>query len=338
MRGFRETIGAMCRTTLVLLALTACRDKQVEPPPPPPAPPHDGVTLLQPGAAPWQGLRYHLTPGARTTSELAYDVGIKNDGQGRPLPTLLVELETVVDDVLADGTAKLRITVGRTSVRDRPGSEAASDLARREAAAMQGVVITEQLAPDGQVSDSHVQAAAALPDQAHAQLDNLSQSLEHVAMRLPPQPVGIGATWRERWTLPAGGIQAVSEITYTLTSRTGDTLTYTSAGLATGAPQTLEQDGMKVEVTSTRGHAEAKGTVDLSSYALETVSTSTFVTAMNVLAPEGTPGAGPSTVEVTMALQLSPRPAAPSTPGEAAGAGSGPGRSGRSGQGAHNAP
>lgn len=192
------------------------------------------------------------------------------------------------------------------------------------------MVITEKLAADGQVSDAHVQAAPALSDQAHAQLDNLSQSLERVAMRLPPEPVGVGATWRERRTLPAGGIQAVSEITYTLTSRTGDTIAYTSTGLATGAPQTLEQDGLKVEVTSTRGHAETQGTVDLSSYALEILSTSTFVTAMNVIAPKDTPGAGPSTVEVTMAIQLSPRPAAPSTPEKAARTGSV--------QGAHKAP
>ena len=320
----------MRRTTLVLLALTACRDKQAKPPSPPPAPPHDGVTLIQPGAAPWQALRYHLTRGAKTTSELVYDVGIKNDGQGRPLPTLVFELETAVDDVLADGTAQLRITVGRTSVRDRPGSEAASELARREAAAMQGVVIIEKLAPDGQVLDSHVQAAAALPDQAHAQLDDLRQSLERVAMRLPIEPVGVGATWRERRTLPAGGIQAVSEITHTLTSRTGDTIAYTSTGLATGAPQTLKQDGLTVEVTNTRGHAETNGTIDLSSYALEVRSTSTFVTAMNVIAPEGTPGAGPSMVEVTTAIQLSPRPAAPSTPEEATATGSV--------QGAHKAP
>jgi hypothetical protein len=317
----------------VFLVLSACRGKQAEPPPPPPAPPQDGVTLLQPGAAPWQPLRYHLTRGARTTSELAYDVGIKDDGQGRPLPTLVFELETAVDDVLPDGTAKLRITVGRTSVRDRPGSEPASELTRREAAAMQGVVITETLAPDGQVTDAHVQAAAALSEQAHAQLDSLSQGLERVAMRLPAEPVGVGATWRGRQTLPAGGIQAVSEITYTLTSRTGDTIAYTSAGQATGAPQTLEQDGLLVEVTSTRGHAEAQGTIDLSSYALEVRSTSTLATAMNVIAPQGTPGAGASTVEVTTALQLSPRPASPSTPADLPGA-----EPGRSVQGAHKAP
>lgn len=282
--------------------------------------------LIQPGRAPRQALRYHLTHGIKTASELVYDLGIKNDGQGEPMPALVIELETSVDDVLADGTARLRITIGRTSVRDRPGSEAASDLVRREAATMQGVVITEMLAPDGKVSDAHVQLAAGHPDRPHAQLDSLCQSLEGMAMRLPHEPVGPGATWRERRVLPEGGIQAAVETTYTLASISGDTVGYTSAGASTGRPQTIEQDGLTAEVTEARGHSEAKGQVDLSGFALDLLSTTTFMTTMNIAAPKGTPGAGSSTIEVTMAIQLTPSVATSEAPG--------PG----SAQGAHNAP
>jgi len=287
---------------------------------------YDGVTLIQPGVAPRQALRYHLTRGTQTTSELVYGFGIKNDGQGEPMPELVIELDTTVDDVLADGTAKLRITIGRTSVRDRPGSDAASDLMRGEAAAMQGVVITEALAPDGKVSDAHVQIAAGHADTPHAQLDNLCQSLKGIAMRLPHEPVGMGATWRERRVLPEGGIQAVVETTYTLASISGDTVAYTSAGALTGKPQTIEQDGLTAEVTDARGHSEAKGQVDLSRFALELSSTTAFMTTMNIVAPKGTPGAGSSTIEVTMAIQLTPS----TTRSEAPGPGSA--------QGAHNAP
>lgn len=333
-------------TILSLVALIACQDKKPEPPPPPPS--HDGVTLIQPGAEPRQALRYHLTRGAQTTSALTYDVDVKNDGQGGAAPTLIVELETTVDDVLGDGTAQLRITVGRTSVRDRPGSEIASNLLREAAATIQGVIITQMLAPDGKVSDTQVLNAAALADKPHAQLDNLSKSLERVAMRLPPQPVGIGATWRERKTLPEGGIRAVSEITYTLMSLTGSAASYTSTGLSTSAPHTLEQDSLKVEVTSAHGHAETKGTIDLSRYALDVTSTTTFTTAMNVIAPNDTPGAGPSTIDVTMAIALSPKRAAPdsTTPEPAPASPTGatppaappPAPSARSAQGAHKAP
>jgi hypothetical protein len=348
------------RRFLTLVVLIACQEKHSErqenhperqenhSEPPPPQPPHDGVTLIQPGAAPRQTLRYHLTRGARTTSELVYDVGLKNDGEGGAMPALVVELDTTVDDVLADGTAKLRITVIRARVRDRPERAEPRDLLRDQAAMLQGVVITEMLAPDGKVTDAHLQTAAGLPDRSRAQLESLSQSLELVAMRLPTEQVGVGATWRERKVLPEGGIRATAETTYTLLSLTGDTVAYANTGLSTGAPQTVDQDGTKIEITNTRGRSDGQGTVDLARYALDVTSTSSFMTTMNVDAPKGTPGAGSSTVEVSMAIRLTPiaaarpdtapedMPAKPTKPTRSTTAHETPGH--RSVQGAHKAP
>jgi hypothetical protein len=177
---------------------------------------------------------------------------------------------------------------------------------RTQAAAADGVVLTQTLAPDGRTSDVHVEAAATLPVKARARLDSLIQSLEHVAMQLPAEPVGIGATWRERKPLPEGGIRAVSEATYTLTALAGSTATYMGTGRAISGPQTLEQDGTKVEVINPRGHSETKGTIDLARFAPAIMSTSTFAAEMSIDAPKGTPGAGTSTVEVTVAIQMGP--------------------------------
>ena len=343
---------------LTLVVLSACKDHKPEQPPPPP-PPHDGVTLIQPGTPPLQVLRYRLTKGAKTTSELVYDFEAQDalndpsapakragdtpaDSQTGSSPTLIVTLETEVQDVLPDGTAKLRMTVVKTRVRDRAGSQVASDVVTDQATAAEGVVITETVAPDGQVSDAHVEAAAKLPGKAQARIDSLIQSLEHVAMRLPTEPIGIGATWRERKPLPEGGIRAISETTYTLTSITGTTVAYTSTGHASGGPQTIEEDGMKVAVTNPRGHSETTGVVDLARYALEVTSKSTFSAAMTVDAPTGTPGAGSSTVAVTVAIQMTPAaaaaaPAAGAPPAEPAGPPPAE-PAGAPVQGAHNAP
>jgi hypothetical protein len=295
----------MRRVTLTLFVvvctLVACKS---EPPEPPPQAPHDGVTLIHRGVPPYQPLRYHLARGTRTTSELVCDLEVKNNGDSGPMPVLVVALDTTVDDVLPDGSAKLRVTVVRTDVRDRAGSPVASEVVQAQAAAMRGVVVTQTVAPDGQLTDVRVEPAAAVPEAMRDQLDRLSRSLQQVAMRMPAESVGVGAIWRERRTLPEGGIRATSETLYSLTSFTGSTIGYSSFGLSSGAPHTIEQDGMKVEVTDTRGNSEAKGSVDLSRYAFDATSTSTFATAMNVIAPEGTPGAGPSTVEITMAIRV----------------------------------
>lgn len=406
----------MRRLLLTLVVLFACKDKRPEAPPPPP-PPRDGVTLIQPGNAPLQTLRYQLTKGTRTVSELVYDLetrnqdepapaatpalgsasgpaapsagsaeaandhhvakvaqgasvggaqgkgksktksdaeakgagdqagsaaGPPNDGTG-PAPTLIVTLETLVDEVLPDGSAKLRITVLGTRVRDREGSGVSAELIRTQAAAADGLVFTELLSPDGKISDARVDAAANVPAKAQARISELMQALGRVAMQLPAEPVGVGAVWRERKPLPEGGIQAITETTYTLTSLTGTVATYTGTGRSTSTPQTIVQDDIKVEVTNPRGHSETKGSIDLSRYAPSTTATSTFAAEMNIEAPKGSPGAGKSTVEVKVAIQIGPAeappasaPASPAAEPPPAATGSAGGAAGL--QGAHNAP
>ncbi|HEY0482679.1 MAG TPA: DUF6263 family protein [Kofleriaceae bacterium] len=360
----RDAPAWMRRTYLILVALVACRDKAPEPPPPPP-PPHDGVTLLQAGAPPLAPLRYHLTRGTKTAAELVCDVDIKSDDRSGPMPTLVVDLETTVEDVLGDGSARLRITVVDTRIRDRPGSQVASDVMQAQATAMRGVVLTETLAPDGAVSDAQVippvpatrpaggPSAADVTAKASGRLDSLLRSLERMAMRLPAEPVGIGATWSERRTLPEGGIRATSEIRYTLVSITGSTLAYTGAGQSSGTPQTVEQDGVKIEVADTHGRSEVQGSIDLARYTLDGMARSTFSSSMTVIAPDAGPGAARSTVEITMAVRMTPLAggtagaaaappaAAPATPDDAASpdetGGSG-GHGGHGEQGGHDGP
>lgn len=301
----------MRRAYLTLVGLIACHDKAAPPPPPPP-PPQDGVVLIQPGVPPRQTLRYQLTRGATIKSRMVCDVDVKSSELGAPMPSQVLELETVVEDVLASGDARLRITVIDAGIRDRPGATS-TDVVRAQTAALRSVVITETLAPDGKISDARVDAGAS-PDPLHRELDSLLQNLARVATRLPAEPVGVGATWRERRTLPEGGIRAVSEITYTLTSHAGTTIGFTTAAQASGPPQTVEQDGEKVEVTDTRGHAEASGSLDLSRYALELTTSSAFATTMALAAPDAGHGADRSTIEITIAIRMTSAQGAQSAP------------------------
>jgi hypothetical protein len=343
----------MRRSYLALAGLIACREPA--PPPPPPSPPHDGVMLIQPGNPPLQPLRYHLTKGSKTTSRLVCDVDMKSPELSGPMPSEIVDLETTVDDVLSDGSARLRIAVAGAIIADR-ASQVATDAMRAQAEAMRGLVITELLAPDGNVSEARVQAGAAT-DKLHTELDTLLQSLGRVATRLPVEPVGIGAIWRERRTLPEGGIRAVSEITYTLTSLAGTTVGYIGAGQSTAAPQTVEQDGARIEVTDTHGRSTATGTIDLARYALDVATRSTFATTMAMLPSIGSASAGGAgsadrtTIEIGMAIRMTtttgalpPLPAGSgSSSGSSSASGSDPppagaGTAAGSDQGAHSPP
>jgi hypothetical protein len=451
-RCFCLTLGAL----LAAMAAFACRDQPPPPAPPPPQPPHDGVTLIQPGTTPRQVLRYHLTRGTKVTSQLECDADVKSPELASAMPVQVIQLETAVDDVLADGAARLRITVVDATVRERttppalaqahsgsanaaapdtaspsavppsaaqpstaqpsaaqPSNPAASsgppsngraatktakrqasiaeaamgdasggdpstgpdsnsaanaaaahsgaaiagaassgaggnhavrsgavssgalggaaaggkppnaaaatphsppgdvsiDVMRAQAAAMRGVVITETLAPDGTVSEAHVESGAST-DKIRSELDALLHSLEHVATRLPSEPVGLGAIWRERRTLPEGGVRAVSEITYTLASITGSTLGFTSTGASSGDAQTIEQEGTKLEVTNTHGSSTASGSVDLARYAIDVEASSSFATTMKEVAAPAGSGDGKSTIEIAMTIRLTSAPAA----------------------------
>ncbi|HEY0190305.1 MAG TPA: hypothetical protein VGC42_04235 [Kofleriaceae bacterium] len=302
---------AICGLALSLGAAIGCKDHAPSEPPAAssapvlPAAPHDGVTLVSAGDEPRQPLRYQLRKGDRTTSELVWDFTAKTDGKADPLPTLLLELETTVVDVAAGGAAQLRVSVVKAAARPKPGMQAPGDAFQAELAAMQGVSLTETLAADGQLSHGALDAPQA-SEAVRGRLDALAHSLEQAAMRLPGEPVGANASWRERKTLPGGGIKAVADTTYTLTSRTGSIATYAAASVASGEPQHLEQEGLVVEVTKIAGVAETKGAVDLAHYAPQIKASSLFSTTLDVKAPPGTPGAGASTIEITTALDVAP--------------------------------
>jgi hypothetical protein len=318
----------MHRWTVALLILVACKDK--EPEVPPPASSGDGVTVIFAGVAPRQLLRYQLTPGTKATSEMICDVDLRTDGKPGPMPTMVVNLETAVEDIASDGSAKLRMTVLGVTVRDRSGSAVTAEMVQGQAEALRGVAITETLGASGTVSDSRIDATA-LSDHARAQLDTLSRNLAQVAMQLPQQPVGPGARWRLHKALPDGGIRAVADTTYTLTSLSGSSIGYTSTGTATGDAQIVEQEGAKVRVTDTHGHFEGAGSVELSRYAPAITSSSTFSTTLTMLAPDGGPGGAPSQIEIITGIRLTSSNPEPAAPGSAA-------THDGSGQGAQRAP
>jgi hypothetical protein len=257
------------------------------------------VKLTQRGAEPVQTLRYHFAPTSRTASTLVCDVAIKSDGAGEVTPPLVVQLETVVEDVASDGTAKLRITLTGAHLEREASAELAAQVE-----ALKGIEITETISPDGTTTGARVSSTGSGPDKARAQLDSLLQSLAHVTTQLPAEAVGVGATWEERRTLPPGGITGTATTIYTLTALTPTSFSYTSAGQLAGGRQSITRDGVTIDVTKTSGRTEAKGTVALEAYKLDVDTKSVFAATMNTVDPKD--AAGPSNIEITMTTRMVP--------------------------------
>jgi len=155
----------------------------------------DGVQLITAGGEPRRVLRYHVAKGTSSAVELALDVDIDAAGQSNPLPTLVMTSELVADDVLPDGSIKMRTTIGEVTARERAGSPVTAEQMTEQTRMMSGLVMRGTLSPDGSLREMKVDSSGrVLPPGITAQLETLSKSFEQVAMPLPPAPIGPGSS------------------------------------------------------------------------------------------------------------------------------------------------
>jgi hypothetical protein len=245
----------------IAIVLVACGKDA----PPAAAPPLDGVKVVVAGSEPRTLLRYHVAKGTTNQIALALDVDIDAGGQGGPLPTLVMTSEVVADDVLPDGSTRVRTTITNVAARDRPGSPVGAEQMAEQTVLMRGLVLRGTLTPEGALREIKLDTAGKiLPPALRTQLDTLSRSFEQVAMPLPRTPVGVGASWIHSKTFEQGGMLMTTTTTFSLTAIDGDTLSFQSATLVSGKDQAVTQGGTTIEVKNLSGKGSGKGTVDLS--------------------------------------------------------------------------
>ncbi len=250
----------------VAAVLAACGSKDAAPTA---APVPDAVHVLGAGSEPRQLLRYRVAKGTTNAVDLALDVDIDASGQGGPLPTLVMTSEMVAEDVLPDGSTKLRTTITNVTARDRPGGAITADQMAEQTGLMRGLILRGTLAPDGVLRELTVDSGGrVLPPGLTAQLDTLSKSFEQVAMPLPRTPVGPGASWLYNKTFTQSGMAMTTTTTFTLTAIAGDTLTFESATFVSGKDQTVTQGDQTIQLSKISGKGSGKGTVDLAKMAM----------------------------------------------------------------------
>ncbi len=245
------------------LVLSGCHASEQKSPPKKPE-----VDLLGSGAEPRQVIAYALPKGTHTSVELAMDVTVSAGAQGTTLPTFVLTLDEEVVDVLPDHRMKLRTAISDAAVREREGSLSAAAVAT-PLEAMKGVAITATLAPDGKISEAALDLGTKQVAPAEQQqLDSLTQSWQDLAMRLPTEPVGVGAKWRSTRQVRRGGMATVSTATVEVTKLDGSKLGYTVAIDTTGADQTITESGAAIDVKHIHGGGKGTGTVDLATLAI----------------------------------------------------------------------
>lgn len=251
---------AAMKITIVAVVLAAACSK----PAPPPGPPGEGIELVDPGALPHRELRYHLVKGATTLLELAMDLDVAMGPRGGAMPTVVMQMEVRADDVLPDGSARIRTRIASARAKDRPNTALPTDIMAAQAAMLAGLELTATLAPRGTLSDSKVASAGKdLPPALASQLTQLNLSLEQVAMPLPAEAVGVGAKWRNRKTVVQNGVKMQTVTTIEVVSIDGDKVAFKAASSVSGDDQKVDVEGNQVAISKVGGSGSNHGVIDL---------------------------------------------------------------------------
>lgn len=281
-------------TVIALLAAVSCEkaaDPVVELPS---TPRNDGVQLVSLGDEGKRVLQYRLRKGTRAAMEMAMVMDL-DAGRVMKMPTIVMTMEIAVDDVLANGSARVTTRITNTAITDRPGATLDAKTLAPMTQMMNGLGYTFTLSPEGLLSDGKVTGAAT--GDMQAQLAQMTRAIEQVAMRLPVVPVGVGAEWSAKRTVTQNGIEMTTVTTTKLIAIDGDQITFSSQTTLSAPNQKLTQQGMSMDVKDVGGGGTGKGVIDLSTMAMRGELTSEFRGRIE--------GGGQATpMNITMALTL----------------------------------
>ena len=260
---------------LALVVLAACQKSNDSPTPTPAAKKPGDPDVSTAGSEPRHELRYHLAKGSTRKIQFSMDLDLEAGPLSGPMPTMVSTGEIVVEDVTPDGNARIKMTIHDLQIRDRPGSKISADVMRPMLGGLDGFAISAKLSPLGAMSDAKVDVKN-LPPQLAQQVDSMRQNLEQLAVPLPSEPVGDGASWAVDKTLAQNGMTLTTHTKVTLVKSDGDKLSFKTETKLSGADQKLEQAGMVVDIRNIGGGGGGDGSIDLSSLVVGGTFTSGF--------------------------------------------------------------
>jgi len=191
------------------------------------------VRLLDPGAAPRQTLRYQLRPGAAEYVELDMKMTIamamKDTMMGAmsrttEMPTIRTALRLAVVDLASDGEARIVFDLDNVDVLSDVAIEPAVRTAlETELAGMVGMRGSSRMSTRGAQSEIVFELPNASPSMKN-HLDGMRDSIRHMYVLFPEEPVGPGARWETTSRFPTtGGMLWDRKASCTLVRLTGTT-------------------------------------------------------------------------------------------------------------------
>ncbi len=255
----------------------------------------DPVLLLDAGAEPQSLLRYKITEGTTTKSNMDFGMA-----------TLAKTSESAALSVVPG--VRLHIVSGPAMATDR-GAKFEVKITKAEAAIPQGLdpkvakelqqsaAILDDVGGTVEMDDRGVTLATELNDRAKSpdipvrllmMIVNARTTLSRVV--LPAEAVGLGARWEARKELQLYGFKVQQVDTYTLVERVGDEIKLNVAVTQNALPQTVDFPDEGIAISVEQMSANANGEIILNLNALESDAAASGAAAdrLSVTTPEGT--------------------------------------------------
>ncbi len=266
----------------------------------------DPVLVLDEGQEPRELLRYKVTEGTTTTSNMDFGLAsLAKSSKGARLSVVPgVRLHVVSGPSIESrrGTRfDVRIIKAEALIPEGVDPELARDL-NKSASVLNNVGGWVEIDERGIIQASQLNERAKradVPIRLLVMIINARTSLSRVL--LPAEPVGKGARWEARKELLLYGFEVSQVDTYTLTEKVGDELRMRVAIQQTAQPQTVtfDEEGMELTVESFSMYANGEIIANLNALEANAAANGESTGKLKVRTVEGT-----DEVEIDRAFQV----------------------------------
>ncbi|HVV87283.1 MAG TPA: DUF6263 family protein [Kofleriaceae bacterium] len=210
--------------------------------------PANEVHVLGVGADPKVKLRYDVPKDSHVVLDMKARMGMSSPAMPQAMNfNVDASMDETCTDVEPSGDMRFEIKVASVSV-DAPGvPSSAADMVKD---AMGNMVYRFRMSPSGKIDDVQVDGLTGPMAQMG---ESMKQSLEQFAAPLPDDAVGKGSTWKFKRTAEANGVKMATLAKFELVDFKDGVATFNVDGRVVAPKQTIEKNGISVELKKMDG-------------------------------------------------------------------------------------
>lgn len=266
----------------------------------------NGVRLLDKGQRPRAELRYGIPAGTTTTSTTTFRVATlathEDDATLSVLPGLRLDIVSGPAELTERGVKFAVDVVKSEAVVPEDFDEDIAELLRNGASIVDQVGGWVEVDNRGQMlaGEFNEQTKRSdVPVRLLRMIVNTRSTLTRV--RLPAEPVGLGARWESRQEVKAYGFTVQQVNTYTLVDHVGDELMLNVTVQQLAVPQTIEfpEEGIEISIESMTAQADGQIILNLNVLESDASATGTAEDHITVKTASGT-----ETIRITEEFEI----------------------------------